>query len=540
MSNNFFEIKNVDFNVGDKTKVKDVSFSIEKEGDVICLLGPSGIGKTTILRTIAGLEKIKKGSIKLNGKTLSSENINIEPENRNVSLAFQDNSLFPHYTVEKNILLGSERNKEKKIKKLTLKEIVDLLDIFHILNKYPHEISAGEAQRASLARSLITQPDLLLLDEPLSNVDQSFKEEIQVRLKKILNKLKITTIIVTHDSYEAFYLGTKCGIILNEELKQFDDPYKVYHFPNSVEVVNFLNRGILVPAKVTGKNTLENWDLGTIEGNFIKEYPKGSNVQLLLQPEDLEHDDKSNLKLEVVDRKFRGTNFIYTLKTPSNTLIPVFVHSHHIHQHEVDEKFGVLAIEIGFTPFETMGMSLIIFGGASQIVLLQLFSGGASSLVIISSVGAVNSRHLLYGAVVSEHLSDLKIIWKIIISYFLIDQAFAMSNEYLKKNKDHNRYFHLVGGGATCWVIWQSTTFLGIILGAAIPEKLGLSFAVPLTFLALLVNDFRKFINVIVIIVSGLIATIGYNYIPFKAYILIAALAGLFTAMILTKKGRAS
>ena len=341
MSKNFFEIKDVDFNVSGKTKVKDVSFSIENEGDVICLLGPSGIGKTTILRTIAGLEKINKGSIKLNGKLISSEKINVEPENRNVSLAFQDNSLFPHYTVEKNILLGAERNKEKNGKKITWKEIVDLLDIFHILSKYPHEISAGEAQRASLARSLITQPDLLLLDEPLSNVDQSFKEEIQVRLKKILNQLKITTIIVTHDSYEAFYLGTKCGIILNQQLKQFDDPYKVYHFPNSIEVVNFLNRGILIPAKVTGKNTLENWDLGTIEGNFIKEYPKGANVQLLLQPEDLEHDDKSNLKLEVVDRKFRGTNFIYTLKTPSNTKIPVFVHSHHIHQHEVDEKFGI-------------------------------------------------------------------------------------------------------------------------------------------------------------------------------------------------------
>ena len=199
MNKNYFEIKNVDFSVGGKTKVKNVSFSIENEGDVICLLGPSGIGKTTILRTIAGLEKIKKGSIKLKGKTISSENINIEPENRNISLAFQDNSLFPHYTVEKNILLGSNRNKEKSKKRLSLKEIVDLLDIFHILNKYPHEISAGEAQRASLARSLITQPDLLLLDEPLSNVDQSFKEEIQVRLKKILNQLKITTIIVTHD-----------------------------------------------------------------------------------------------------------------------------------------------------------------------------------------------------------------------------------------------------------------------------------------------------------------------------------------------------
>jgi iron(III) transport system ATP-binding protein len=127
--------------------------------------------------------------------------------------------LFPHYTVEKNILLGAERNKEKKDKKISLKEIVDLLDIFHILNKYPHQISAGEAQRASLARSLITQPDLLLLDEPLSNVDQSFKEEIQVRLKKILNKLKITTIIVTHDSYEAFYLGSKCGIIIKSRTK---------------------------------------------------------------------------------------------------------------------------------------------------------------------------------------------------------------------------------------------------------------------------------------------------------------------------------
>ena len=197
--------------------------------------------------------------------------------------------------------------------------------------------------------------------------------------------------------------------------------------------------------------------------------------------------------------------------------------------------FGVLSIDIGFSPIETMGMSLIVFGGASQIVLLQLFSGGASSLVIISSVGAVNSRHLLYGAVVSEHLSDLKLVWKIVISYFLVDQAFARSNEYFKKNKDKNKYFHLIGGGVTCWVIWQSSTFLGIILGENIPEKLGLSFAVPLTFLALLVNDFRKIINVIVMITSGLVATLGYDYIPYKAYVIVAALAGLCVALILTK-----
>ena len=340
MTNNFFEIKDVSFSIAGKIKVNKVNLSVENEGDIVCILGPSGIGKTTILRTIAGLEKINKGEIFLKNRILSSRDLHVEPEDRNVSLSFQENCLFPHYSVQKNIELGLNRKIGKK-KKLNPKDIIKFLNLEKILNKYPHEISAGEAQRSALARSLVSQPDLLLLDEPLSNVDQSFKEEIQVELKQILTNSKITTIIVTHDSYEAFYLGSKCAIILDGQIKQYDDPYNVYHFPNSVEVVNFLNRGILIPAKVTGENTLENWDLGTIEGNFIKHYPKGSNVQLLLQPEDLEHDDKSNLKLEVVDRKFRGTNFIYTLKTPSNTLIPVFVHSHHIHQHEIDEKFGI-------------------------------------------------------------------------------------------------------------------------------------------------------------------------------------------------------
>jgi len=340
MIKNFLDIENVTFKAGDKSKVNNVSLSIENEGDIICLLGPSGIGKTTILRSIAGLEKIESGKILLKNKIISSKDIHIDPEKRNISLSFQDNCLFPHYNVIQNIEFGAARNK-KKSKDLNVDEVISFLHLDHVKNKFPHEISSGEAQRASLARSLLSKPDLLLLDEPLSNVDQSFKEEIQVKLKQILTELKITTIIVTHDSYEAFYLGTKCGIILDGQLKQYDDPYNVYHFPNSVEVVNFLNRGILVPAKVTGENSLENDDLGTIKGNFIKHYPKGSDVQLLLQPEDLEHDDTSNLKLEVVDRKFRGTNFIYTLKTLSNLFIPVFVHSHHIHQHEVDEKFGI-------------------------------------------------------------------------------------------------------------------------------------------------------------------------------------------------------
>jgi len=340
MSKNFLEIKDVTFEASKVNKVHNVSFNIEKEGDIVCLLGPSGIGKTTILRSIAGLTNIRSGEIVLKNKVISSEKVHIEPENRNISLSFQDNCLFPHYNVLKNIQFGAERNKKNQ-QNISTEEIIKFLNLEKIKDKFPHQISAGEAQRAALARSLVTNPDLLLLDEPLSNVDQSLKEEIQVKLKKLLTESKITTIIVTHDSYEAFYLGAKCGIILNGQLRQFDNPYNVYHFPNSVEVVKFLNRGILIPAKVTGEDSLENEDLGLIKGNFVKTYPKGSDVQLLLQPEDLQHDDSSNLQLEVVDRKFRGTNFIYTLKTLTNKLIPVFVHSHHSHQHELKDKFGI-------------------------------------------------------------------------------------------------------------------------------------------------------------------------------------------------------
>ena len=197
--------------------------------------------------------------------------------------------------------------------------------------------------------------------------------------------------------------------------------------------------------------------------------------------------------------------------------------------------FGVIAMELGLSPYMTFGMSVIIFGGASQIVLLQLFSGGASSLVTITSVGAVNSRHLLYGAVFSEYLSHLKLSWKVILSYILIDQAFAVSNTYFKKNKENEfKHYHLLGAGFTCWTVWQISTILGIVLGSVIPEELGLSFTISLTFLALLINDFRKFRNIIVMLVSGIIATIGYNTIPFQAYIIVATLSALLVATLLT------
>ena len=200
--------------------------------------------------------------------------------------------------------------------------------------------------------------------------------------------------------------------------------------------------------------------------------------------------------------------------------------------------YGVIGMDLGIGPYMTLGLSIIIFGGASQIVLLQLFSGGASSLVILSSVGAVNARHVLYGAVLSEHLSGLKLSWKILLSYVMTDQAFAVSNTYFKKkNENKNQHYHLLGSGFTCWTIWQISTILGIVLGSVVPEELGLSFTISLTFLALLISDFRKFKNIIVMLVSGLVATIGFNIIPFKAYIIVAALTALTVAVLLNLTG---
>ena len=197
--------------------------------------------------------------------------------------------------------------------------------------------------------------------------------------------------------------------------------------------------------------------------------------------------------------------------------------------------FGAIGIELGFDPIMTYATSLIIFGGASQIVFLQLLSGGASSLIAITSVGVINSRHLLYGAVLSEYLNKLSLVKKLFISYFIVDQGFAVSNIYLKKNKEQPfNYFHLMGSGITLWFSWQVATILGIFLGSIVPEELGLEFAIPLTFIAIIINELRKLDHSMVMIISGLAATFFYNA-PFKSYILISPLIGLFAAYLILK-----
>ena len=195
---------------------------------------------------------------------------------------------------------------------------------------------------------------------------------------------------------------------------------------------------------------------------------------------------------------------------------------------------GVIGIELGFSPLMVYATSLIVFSGSAQIVFFQLISGGASPLVTLTSVGVTNSRHLLYGAVMSEYLENLSSTWKIFLSYFLVDQSFALSNKFFKENRSlENKHYYLLGSGFTLWVTWQTSSLIGIFLGSVVPDELGLSFAIPLTFLSLIIHEFRKPDHLIVIFASGLLAILLYE-IPFKSYIIVASLGALVVAYIIT------
>jgi len=197
--------------------------------------------------------------------------------------------------------------------------------------------------------------------------------------------------------------------------------------------------------------------------------------------------------------------------------------------------FGAIGIELGFGPYITYATSIIIFSGASQIVFFQLLSNGASSIIAITSSSVVSTRHLLYGAVVAQYLSKLSLMWKIFLSYLLTDQAFAVSQEFFKKNSnDEYKHYHLLGAGLTLWIVWQLTTVIGILLGSIVPEELGLSFTIPLTFLALLINYFRKIDHLIVIFISGLSSILFYDA-PLKSYIILSCVISLFIIFLIYK-----
>jgi len=213
---NFFQIEKLSQELSGKTIFKNISLKAKK-GDFIAIIGPSGSGKTSLLRTIVGLDRQKSGIISLDDNVLSNNSIHVPVEKRSIGLVIQEKVLFPHLNVLENIKFGLPRNKESEIIAI---EMLKTFKIEHLLKKFPHEISGGEAQRAALARSLVMKPKLLLLDEPLNGLDEKLKEKLYPSLQDYLKKNTITTIMVSHNLIEIKKLASEVYSLESEGLKK--------------------------------------------------------------------------------------------------------------------------------------------------------------------------------------------------------------------------------------------------------------------------------------------------------------------------------
>ena len=218
MKKNLLKLKEVYFEVNSNIVLEDINLDID-EGNFVSIIGKSGSGKTTLLKIISGLKKQTKGTVILNDKILSNDGIFVEPEDRKLGLVVQEKVLFPHLNVQDNVQFGiasDDKKNEKCIEMLKKFHISDLID------KYPHEISGGEAQRVALARTLVTKPSVLLLDEPFNGLDQGLKDEIYPDIKRILKENKMTTIMVSHDLNEVKSLSNKIYELNNATLKTYE------------------------------------------------------------------------------------------------------------------------------------------------------------------------------------------------------------------------------------------------------------------------------------------------------------------------------
>ena len=218
MKKNYLKLAKICYQANSNTILKDINLSVE-EGKFISVVGKSGSGKTTLLKVISGLTKQTSGAIYLDDKILADENSFMQPEDRNLGLVVQEKVLFPHLNVQSNVEFGISSDSEKKDKS------IEMLKKFHIdklKDKYPHEISGGESQRVALARTLVTKPSVLLLDEPFNGLDQKLKEDIYPNIKQILKENKMTTIMVSHDLEEVKSFSNKIYNLKNAVLREYE------------------------------------------------------------------------------------------------------------------------------------------------------------------------------------------------------------------------------------------------------------------------------------------------------------------------------
>ena len=306
------EVKQLDFAYGRNKILFEFDFSLE-ESQIGCLLGPSGCGKTTVLRAIAGFENPTKGEIVLNGNKLNGSKIFVEPEKRQIGMVFQDIALFPHLSVESNIQFGIRSLPQNQRDKRS-NELLDLVGMSQFKKTYPHELSGGQQQRIALARAIAPKPSLLLMDEPLSSLDEELREQLAREIRLILQQEKISAILVTHDQNEAFAVGDHICVMHQGRVQQNDSAYNLYHRPLNRFVAEFIGEGALLPGVVADEDTITT-DLGEIKGNLPESCKHQDNVDVLIRPENvILGDDKEN-RAVITERYFRGSGYLYSLKT---------------------------------------------------------------------------------------------------------------------------------------------------------------------------------------------------------------------------------
>ena len=331
---------------GNHAVLDHLSFRLES-GQIGCLLGPSGCGKTTALRCIAGFVRPHIGSIVLNKEVLSGGATWVEPEQRGVGLVFQDYALFPHLSVRDNIGFGLQRLPRAQ-RTSRVDQMLELADIKTIAQRFAHELSGGQQQRVALARALAPAPRLILLDEPFSNLDPDLRERLAIEVRQLLKLSNTTALLVTHDQHEAFAMADVIGVLQHGRLEQWARPYELYHQPATVAVADFVGRGVWMPGRLSMQNgeysiAIELGRLPLLNQDEISAAKKAASnnggLQVLLRPDDVIHDDESDIQATVLRKAFRGAEFIYTLRLPSGSELLALVPSHH--DHAIGSPIGI-------------------------------------------------------------------------------------------------------------------------------------------------------------------------------------------------------
>jgi iron(III) transport system ATP-binding protein len=283
-------------------------------GEILLIVGPSGCGKSTALRLIAGLDAPDCGEIEISGQVVAGSRW-VAPEQRGVGMVFQDYALFPHLSVADNVGFGLQRwPRESRARRLA--EALALVGLERHAPRFPHELSGGEQQRVAIARALAAKPHLLLLDEPLSNLDAALRADMRVELRRVLKAAGITGLIVTHDQEEAFAIADRVAVFHRGQLCQIGTAEEIYHTPACRFVADFVGEARFLRGSVSDRRVIT--EIGEFEGGDL---PPGATVEVMLRPADMHLHVRQDGDGEVVSRHFRGADHAYDVRLPSGTLL---------------------------------------------------------------------------------------------------------------------------------------------------------------------------------------------------------------------------